>query len=260
MPTTSLIVPAYNPGPNAESVWRAVGAFLAERANRADPWEVVFVLDGCTDGTAERLGRLVASAPSHQRVVAYPRNRGKGYAVRTGLLAARGAYRIFTDVDLAYSFDDVLRVADELRAGAAVAIASREHPDSRVELPAALLGCAARRRLRSRAFGALARALLPLAQLDTQAGLKGMTAPVAERLVPEMRCDGFGFDCELLTACARVGVRVSEVPVVVRYESAATTTGTRAGLSMLRELLQIRRRWRNRSVPEVPATGTARAA
>src|SRR5438105_2022812 len=107
---TSLIVPAYNPGPNAERAWRAVGAFLAERANRDDPWEAVFVLDGCTDGTAKRLGRLAASGSSGPRVVKYPRNRGKGFAVRTGLLAARGAYRVFTDVDLAYPFDDVLRV------------------------------------------------------------------------------------------------------------------------------------------------------
>src|SRR6478672_4348553 len=115
---TSLIIPAYNPGPNAVRAWRAVGTFLAERASRADPWEAVFVLDGCTDGTADRLGRLASSAPAHLRVVKYPRNRGKGYAVRTGLLAARGAYRVFTDVDLAYSFDDVLRVAEELWSGA----------------------------------------------------------------------------------------------------------------------------------------------
>jgi glycosyltransferase involved in cell wall biosynthesis len=270
---TSLILPAYNPGPAVEDTWHAVAAFIAERAARSDPWEAVFVLDGCTDDTPERLGRLAAARrsqfgggnlpqvppapPSRLRIVKYGQNRGKGYAVRTGLLSARGAYRVFTDVDLAYSFDDVLQVAGALRAGAAVAIASRTHPDSRLVLPVACLSAARRRHFQSRVFGSAARMILPLTQRDTQAGLKGVAAFVAEQLVPELKCDGFGFDCELLTACNRAGLAVVEVPVTVRYESAATTTGTRAGLSMLLELWQIRRHWRNRSVtvalaPAVP--------
>jgi hypothetical protein len=96
---------------------------------------------------------------------------------------------------------------------------------------------------------------LPVAQRDTQAGLKGMAAAAAERLVPHLACDGFGFDCELLTACARAGIRVEEVPVSVRYESTASTTGLRATVRMLRELWQIRRRWRNKVVPPLASVG-----
>jgi dolichyl-phosphate beta-glucosyltransferase len=242
---TSLVLPAFNPGPAVERTWRAVGRFLARRL---DPWEVLFVLDGCTDGTPDRLARLAESGDPRVRVIDYAPNRGKGYAVRTGLLAARGARRIFTDVDLAYPFRDVLRIDAALRAGAPVAIASRDHPDSRVTVPADVLGYAYRRHLQSRAFGALARALLPITQPDTQAGLKGMTAAVAQAVLPELGCDGFGFDCELLTACARSGVPVAEVPVRVRYDTTASTTGLRATLRMLRELWRIRRAWRGRSV------------
>src|SRR5205085_7183369 len=100
----------------------------------------------------------------------------------------------------------------------------------------------------SRVFGAVARTLLPLTQRDTQAGLKGMTAAVAEAVVPELRCDGFGFDCELLTACARSGIAVTETPVCVRYDDTTSTTGGKATLRMLRELWQIRKAWRNRRV------------
>ncbi len=255
----SLILPAYNPGPAVERTWFAVQEFLADQA---DEWEAVFVLDGCTDGTADRLARLADGNDANMRVVNYSPNRGKGHAVRIGLLEARGEYRIFTDVDLAYSFEDVLRVADALRNGAAVAIASREHPDSRVLLPASVLGRAYRRHIQSRVFGAIVRLLLPLRQRDTQAGLKGMTAAVAERLVPELRCNGFGFDCELLTACARAGIKVAETPVSVRYENAASTTGPGAALRMLQEVWKIRRAWRNRSVPlptPSPASATATA-
>jgi dolichyl-phosphate beta-glucosyltransferase len=257
-PVTSLVIPAYNPGPEVERTWAAVLRFLAERAGRSDPWEAVFVLDGCTDGTPERLERLARFADVPVRVVSYSPNRGKGHAVRIGLLAARGARRVFTDVDLAYPFEDIVRVADALKDGAAVAVASREHPDSQILLPANVLGYAFRRHVQSRVFGAVARWLLPLRQRDTQAGLKAMTAAVAEAIVPELRCSGFGFDCELLTACARSGVPVTELPVCVRYDTTATTTGPRATLRMLRELWQIRRAWRGRSVPIV-FTGTVRS-
>jgi dolichyl-phosphate beta-glucosyltransferase len=249
---TSLVLPAFNPGPAAERTWLAVRDFLR---TRPDPWEVLFVCDGCTDGTPARLTRVTAGH-RRVRVLAHAPNRGKGFAVRTGLLAARGSRRVFTDVDLAYPLADVARLADELRRGAAVAIASRDHPDSRIELPPRLLGYARRRRLQSRLFGAVARGLLPITQRDTQAGLKGMTAAVAEAIVPRLTCDGFGFDCELLTACARHGIPVAEVPVRVRYDDAASTTGLRATLRMLRELWQVRRAWPKVGFP--PAVLAAR--
>ena len=245
----SLILPAYNPGPDVEGTWRAVARFVADQTSAGTEWEAMFVLDGCTDGTDERLAALAAGGDPRLRVLGYPKNRGKGHAVRVGLLAARGAHRIFTDVDLAYSFGDVLRVVDALRAGAEVAIASREHPDSRMLVPPTLLGYTFRRRLQSLMFGAVARRLLRLPYRDTQAGLKGMSAAVAERIVPALSCDGFGFDCEFLTACARCGIVVAETPVVVRYDDRASTTSTATGFRMLREVWRIRRAWRNRTVP-----------
>jgi glycosyltransferase involved in cell wall biosynthesis len=247
---TSLVLPAFNPGPAIEHTWREVDRFLVSRAARSDWWEAVFVLDGCTDDTPERLARLATDNP-RCRVLSYPINRGKGFAVRTGLLAARGAVRIFTDIDLAYPFEDVLRVAAAVRAGSPVVIGSRAHPDSRLQLPAAALGYAQRRAIQGRIFGAVARLVLPIQHRDTQAGLKGMTADVAESLLPHLACDGFDFDCELLTACARSGIPVTEVPVCVRYDSAASTTGMWSGVRMLADLWRIRRRWRNRAVPVV---------
>ncbi len=245
----SLVLPAYNPGPAVADAWHALRDFVRGRPDR---WEVVIVLDGCTDGTAERLDRL-QGRDARFRVVSYPDNRGKGHAVRTGLLAARGDVRLFTDIDLAYGFDDIARLADELLAGAQVAVASRTHPDSQVQLPANLLGYAYRRNVQSALFGRVARRLLPIDQTDTQAGLKGMTADVARHVLPLLSCDGFGFDCELLTACSAASIPVVEVPVRVRYDG-GSTTGPRTGLRMLRELWAIRRRWKRKSVAAfVPA-------
>jgi dolichyl-phosphate beta-glucosyltransferase len=253
--TFSLVFPTYNPGPSLDKTWRQVNDFLAAAP---ETWEVLFVCDGCTDGTPLRLAEWCSTQRPRIRMLSYAPNRGKGYAVRRGLEAARGDWRLFTDVDLAYSFEDVHRVAETLRAGADVAIASRTHLDSRLIMPAALQGYAYRRHLQSMVFSAVVRCLLPLRQRDTQAGLKGMSARVAQTLLPHLHCEGFGFDCELLTACARLGIPVQEVPVAVRYEDRASTTSGLPMMRMLRELWQIRRNWRQ--APSLPPIADVREA
>jgi dolichyl-phosphate beta-glucosyltransferase len=248
--TFSLVFPTYNPGPALEKTWRQVNDFLD---SAPEPWEVLFVCDGCTDGTPLRLAEWCSTQRPRIRMLSYAPNRGKGYAVRRGLEAARGEWRLFTDVDLAYGFDDVRRVADTLRAGAEVAIASRTHAESRLIMPVALQGYAYRRHLQSMAFSAVVRCLLPLRQRDTQAGLKGISARVVQTLLPHLRCEGFGFDCEVLTACARMCIKVQEVPVAVRYVDRASTTHGLPMMRMLRELWQIRRNWRQApSAPPIP--------
>lgn len=247
---TSLVFPTYNAAPFLERTWQEVQTFLRQTPGN---WEVLFVCDGCSDGSAQLLQLLAKSDPERTRVLTYTPNRGKGYAVRHGLMEARGQWRIFTDVDLAYGFDDILRIRQALQQGAQVAMASRLHPDSRLFMPPAVLGYAYRRYLQSLIFAGLVRSLLPLKQGDTQAGLKGISADVAQTLLPQLRCDGFGFDCELLTACARHNVAVTEVPVCVRYDGSASTTGFRSIGKMLGELWSIRQAWKK--VPPAP-TGT----
>jgi dolichyl-phosphate beta-glucosyltransferase len=253
---TSLVFPTYNPGPAVDRTWAAAATFVREQPT---PWEVLFVCDGCTDGTPHRLEKLRAATPGFRpRVLSYSPNRGKGHAVRTGLLAARGSVRVFADVDLAYRFDDIARVAEAVRTGAQVAVGSRDHPDSLVQVPARHLGYVYRRRMQSVAFRAIARTLLPVGTTDTQAGLKGMTAAVAERVLPNLTRDGFGFDCEFLAACARYGVPLTEVPVCVRYDDDATKTCLKTVARMLWDVWQVRRRWRAGAFPAPAPVSVAR--
>ncbi len=242
----SLIFPTYNPGSLLQQTCAAVTHFLEQSV---EEWEVLFVCDGCTDGSPDTLARFARSWPERIRVLQHAPNRGKGYAVRRGLMAARGQWRLFTDVDLAYGFDDVCRVAQALRAGADLAIASRTHPDSRLVVLPGLEGYVFRRHLQSQIFSALVRLLLPLSQRDTQAGLKGLSAAATRLLMPRLSCNGFGFDCELLTAGVRHGLSIAEVPIQVRYEGAPTTTNIRTMGRMIRELWRIRRNWRSGVVP-----------
>jgi dolichyl-phosphate beta-glucosyltransferase len=247
----SLVFPTYNAVSLVDHTWRQIQAFQQWIPLN---WEFLFVCDGCTDGTPERLQALTHKAGDHVRVLSYQPNRGKGFAVRLGLQAARGRWRLFTDVDLAYSFADIARLAEVLQNGAEVAIASRDHKESRLLVPPRLLSYVYQRRLQSLVFGTLVRLLLPIGFGDTQAGLKGLSAEAAEILLPRLSTCGFEFDCELLTACARLGLPVTEVPVTVRYEDQASTTGLNDMTAMLRKLWTIRRNWRRVPPLALPLT------
>jgi cellulose synthase/poly-beta-1,6-N-acetylglucosamine synthase-like glycosyltransferase len=238
-PITSLIFPTYNPGLTLRRTWQELQAFLG----KTEGWEVIFVCDGCTDGSPDLLASWLPQATGKVRLVSYSSNRGKGYAVRQGLAVACGRQLIFTDVDLAYGLDDVMRVHSSLQNGADVAIASRTHPQSMVTLPAHLQGYVYRRHLQSQVFSRLVQWLLPLRQGDTQAGLKGLTAESARSILPYLTCNGFGFDCELLTAAHHLGLNVQELPVRVQYEDRSSTTDLATISAMLRDLWRIRKRW-----------------
>lgn len=246
---TSLILPAYNPGPGLHVTWQRVRDFLTTAPGN---WEVLFVCDGCTDGTTEQLMEWTRSHREQVRVLSYHPNHGKGYAVCQGLAAARGRWRLFTDIDLAYGFDDITRLAGMLQAGADAVIASRLHADSQIQLPANMQGYAYLRHVQSLLYSALVRYLLPLDIKDTQAGLKGFSAEVVERLVPRLRCRGFEFDCEMLTGCVRLGIPVVEMPVLVRYDNRTSTTSWKRSLRMVRGLWQIRKNWK--TVPVLAET------
>jgi hypothetical protein len=122
-------------------------------------------------------------------------------------------------------------------------------------LPTRLQGYVYRRHLQSLAFSALVRWLLPLQQRDTQAGLKGLSAEAARIILPRLSCEGFGFDCEFLTACVHAGLAIREVPVCVRYEDCASTTSFGTMRQMVMELWHIRRSWQ-RMMPHAPELAT----
>lgn len=238
----SLVLPTYNAGGQIHATLETLERFLL-RSQRH--WEVLFVCDGCTDGTERILQNWCEERDADARTIAIPKNHGKGYAVRVGMSEARGNFRVFTDVDLAYGIEEVCKVVDALRQGAEVAIASRTCPESELLIPADMIGYVFARKLQSSVFSAVVRAVLGIPFRDTQAGLKGMTAAAADQLLPKLVCDGFEFDCEWLAAANRLGLRIAEVPVRVRYEhGVGSTTNMGSMVRMLRGLLKIRQRVR----------------
>ena len=230
-PLFSLIVPAYNEGRRLGSSLREMSAYL--RAS-GEPYEIVIVDDGSTDETQAIVAEAAAADPAI-RLLAHSPNRGKGYAVRAGMLAACGQYLMFTDADLSIPIAITADFHEALRGGYEIAIASRWHPDSTNVVPPPLP-----RRLMGGIFRWCVRRLVISDVRDTQCGCKAYRADVARRLFTQSRIDRFSFDAEVIYLAARAGFRIKEVPFALRYTPGSSVRPVRDSLLMLRDLARIR--------------------
>ena len=233
----SVIVPVYNGAERLPAALADLSEFLA---GSEDPIEVVLVDDGSDRATADLLDAFAAKEKG-ARVLRNERNRGKGYSVARGLREARGRYRVFTDADLAYPMDEVLELLPVLQSGSDIVVACRVLPESRYLMSPAFFRYLFTRHLMSRFFNLLVRLFLIPGMLDSQAGLKGMTAEAVDDVIPRLTIDGFAFDVELLYVAHRRGLRVAQAPVFFRYDSEPSTVSFIAdALRMIRDLASIR--------------------
>jgi dolichyl-phosphate beta-glucosyltransferase len=245
----SLIFPCYN---EAERLPQTLAAYLAELPWQPGAVEVLVVDDGSTDQTFA-VAQAIAAQDDRVRVIRNQPNHGKGFGVRTGVLAANGELIVFTDADGSYGPGQVARVTAAL-ADAPVAIGSR---------PAGWATGPPARRLASRLFNRAIRALLGLPFGDTQCGLKGFRRHAALELFGRARLDGFAFDAEILFLTRRLGLAVAEVPVRAEVRDGSKVQLAVDALAMLGDVLRVRR-WAvsggyDRTVSQAAGTSTAEA-
>ncbi len=225
----SVVIPAYH---EPDRIGRTVEAIRAELADVAAHGgiEIVVVDDGSGDGTAD-----AALAAGADQVVSLPANRGKGAAVRAGMLATRGRAVAFTDADLAYDPTHLRRLLEEIEAGWDVVIGNRRHPRSQVDAASGL------RTVGSRIVNLLATGVLLAAPLDTQCGLKGFRGDVARTLFAQTRIDGFAFDIEVLHLVERSEWSLHEIPVQLVEPGGGSTVRVLVDVSRLvRDLFRVR--------------------
>lgn len=242
-PRVTLVVPTYNAIAFIDQTVQRLRRFVAEHPD----WCVLFVCDGCSDETPARLAGLLAEDAPAMRMESYAENHGKGYALRRGLDLAQTEYRIFTDVDLAYDPDEAIKLLEVLQQGFDLAVVNRVHADSRYLISPRDFPSIYKRHLMSRSFNWWLRKMLPITILDTQAGLKGMTAAAWQRLSPHLRTEGFFFDVELLARAGSAGMKTGEAPVNFRYVDPTTVRMVKHGWSMFFETLKLRKRLRQTS-------------
>lgn len=173
------------------------------QASRWDFAEIVVVDDGSRDATVEVARKAGA------RVLENPGNRGKGYAVKHGMLEAKGEWALYSDADLSSPIGELEKLWDAAaRAGAKAAIGSRAVDRSLVGVhqPRA-------RELMGRLFNVIMRIVTGLPFRDTQCGFKLFEARAAKEIFSRQRLDGFGFDVEVLFIARKLGCKSIEVPV-----------------------------------------------
>ena len=208
----SVVIPVYNGDATIIATLDAIVGYLSPRR----PFEILVVDDGSRDRTASLVS---AYAVQHRAItlIRFARNCGKGAAVRCGALAATGSLIAFCDADLPILVAEIETLVSVLGRGCDVAIASRALPQSAIPTQPSLI-----RRLTSRAFGCLVRALFKLSFRDTQCGFKGFRRDAARAVFSRARIDGFAFDVELLVLAGRLGCRIDEFPV--RWENPLLST------------------------------------
>jgi glycosyltransferase involved in cell wall biosynthesis len=228
----SIIIPAYNEQNRLPAALQRVTAYLS-----AGDWqfsEILIVDDGSTDGTVQVAERMQSEFPN-LRVLRNPGNRGKGYAVRHGMLECRGEWALFTDADLSAPIEELEKLCLAVdRERAQVAVGSRGLDRRTIVVHQSWF-----RENAGRVFNLVMRLTTGLPFHDTQCGFKLFQAAAAREIFRRQLLEGFGFDVEVLFIGRCLGYREVEVPVQWA-DVAGTKVSTWRGIAAFLDPLRVR--------------------
>lgn len=238
LPDLSIIVPAYNEEKRLPETLERISEYLS---TRDFSYELLIVDDGSRDQTSRvaldfgaRFGwsRLLRTVDENGRAI----NRGKGFAVRAGMLASRGQLALFSDADLSTPISEMEKLLPPIQSGQCdIAIASRALPGSNLTVHQPW-----HREAMGRTFNRLVRVAIGTDVRDTQCGFKALRGDVARRLFSLARVDGFGFDTELIFLAAKKKLRVREIAVTWHHAEESRVNPLIAPAQMMRELVAVR--------------------
>jgi glycosyltransferase involved in cell wall biosynthesis len=229
-PFLSLVIPAHNEESRLPGTLEQVFAFLEKQEYSA---EVVVVENGSMDRTLDIAQGFTGRHPNLN--VIHTDERGKGLAVKRGMLEACGTYRFFADADFSMPIDEINRFLPPALPDFDIAIASRETAG------AIRYGEPFRRHLSGRVFNALIRLVVLPGLEDTQCGFKCFHAPVVEDIFPRQTMPGWSFDVEVLFIARRKGYRVQEIGVPWYFNPGTKVSLVRDSLRMAVDLFTIQR-------------------
>jgi len=230
-PTLSIVIPAYNEADRLKPTLQRVLDYCEDhRLN----YEIIVVDDGSTDGTASVAERFIREGYPVD-LLANGSNRGKGFAVRLGMLAARGRFVLMTDADLSTPITELPRLLGRARRGAPVVIGSRKMPGARV-----LRHQPAGREWMGNVFSALARLLLVPEVTDFTCGFKLFRGEWVAPIFSRLRQNGWAYDAELLFIAHKLGSDIAEVPVTWSDDPDSRVHVPRAAVASFLSLVAIR--------------------
>lgn len=224
----SIVIPAHNEEKRLPRTLEQVFAFLEKQDFSA---EVVVVENGSADRTFE-IARSFAEKHPQMRVLQND-ERGKGLAVRRGMLEARGQYRFICDADLSMPIEEIVKFVPPALSGFDVAIGSREAPGAvRYNEPAY-------RHWGGRGINLIIRLLILPGLQDTQCGFKCFSAEASQRLFKLQTLPGWSFDIELLYLARRAKMRIREIPIHWYFGEDSKVSAVKDALNMIRDIFRI---------------------
>ncbi|HVD94847.1 MAG TPA: dolichyl-phosphate beta-glucosyltransferase [Candidatus Limnocylindria bacterium] len=235
LPPFSVVIPCFNEAARIGATLRVTLDYLTANAPES---ELIVVNDGSTDGTGTIAREILAETNVATRLLENFPNRGKGAAVRSGLLAAREPIGLFSDADLSTPLTETPKLIDPIANGEIdIAVGSRA-------LDRSLIGIHQpwRREQGGRVFNVLVRVATGLPFWDTQCGFKAFRLEVCRPILEAAQVDGFAFDVELLLLARRAGLRIREIPVRWNHAQGSKVSFLRDSLRMLREVIALRAR------------------
>ena len=229
-PFLSVVIPAYNEAKRIPLTLIDIDKHLSAAKY---PYEIIVVDDGSTDDTAAVVERFTKMIPN-LRLTGYGENRGKGGAVKFGMLEAVGRYRLLMDADNSTSVDHFDKMIPCFEEGYDVVICSRAHKESELTPSQGLL-----RQVLGKGGNLIIQALVLPGIWDTQCGFKAFSEKAAEDVFPIQRVSGWGFDIEILGLAKRLGFKIKQIPVIWVNDT-ASHVGASAYIKTLLETLRIR--------------------
>ena len=229
----SIVIPAYNEEHRLPPTLAQIDAYLSQQPYTA---EVIIVDNGSTDRTAEVVQEY-AHEHDYIRFI-QAETRGKGLAVKHGMLAAKGAYRFICDADLSMPIEEISKFLPPEHADYDVLIASREGPDAnRIDEPEY-------RHVMGRVLNWIVKLAAVRGFEDTQCGFKMFRQSAAEDLFSVQQMNGIGFDVELIYIAKKRGYRIAEIPITWYFNGDSRMRLVQDSLHILIEIWQIRQNWR----------------
>lgn len=229
----SLVIPAFNERNRVEACLRSVDQWRRSRPGGWE-WELILVDDGSTDATPSVAAQLARELDLPLRILRHDRNRGKGAAIRTGVLASAGDPVLISDTDLSTPLSEWVKLAERLPTHP-VAIGSRAIDEGLVRRRQPFY-----RRYLGKAGNVLVRLLAVPGIRDTQCGFKLFRGDVARRLFGRAQINGFAYDMEILYLANRAGHRIAEVPVLWFNSPESKVSLLRHALPTLVDLFRLR--------------------
>ena len=229
----SLVIPMYNESSIIEGAIKTFSEYLK---SKYEDWELIFVDDGSKDGCGDAVRKASEKEP-RIRLEGYPDNRGKGCAVRTGMLAAKGDIVVFTDCDNAYGEDAVGRMIDMFcESKADIIIGSRNLSKDGYKDYTFI------RKLMSKTYIKVIGIVAGFKFSDAQSGIKGFRREAAQKVFRNCEVDRFAFDLEAIMIAQKAGFKIEEMPVTIINHRESKVRVLRDAFKMLSDVRKMKKR------------------